>query len=135
MFLFSTTVAAQSLGITSIGGVPTTGTITTWTHQGFNPVIVGTATPSAMVRIDIGSATSSTTAATSGAWSYQPTGLDAVGSYAFSVSSGGQSILFTLGISATASATPTPTPSSTASAELPATLPQTGSDDVVLLLM
>ncbi len=133
VLFFPSSAFAQSIGITSIGGVPTTGNITTWTHQGFNPLLVGVATPSAVVRIDIGSATASTAAASTGAWQYKPTDLDALGSYSVSVSSGGQSMLFTLGITATASATPTP--ASTASAQLPTELPKTGSDDIVLLFV
>jgi len=129
-------VFAAGLSVTSIGGVSTGGTVTTWANEGYNPLLVGTASPSASISIDIDSVVASTMSATDGSWSYKPTTLSSAGSYEVALSSGSESVLFTLTIAQAASAATTATTSdaTTSAVTTPTTLPQTGSDDILLLL-
>lgn len=131
---FSNAVFAQSLGVTSIGGVSTGGSITTWAHEGYNPLMVGTASPSASISIDIDSVVESTTSASDGSWQFQPTSLSTTGSYEVAISSGTESVLFTLTIAEAASSTAKGGATSSGTMEVPEELPQTGSDDILLIL-
>lgn len=129
-------VWAADLKVTSIGGVSTGTSLTTWTHEGYNPLIVGTASASASVSIDINSVVESTMSAADGSWSFQPKTLSTVGSYEVAVTSGSQSVLFTLAIAqAQAQATASTTSTTSGSVQIPDQLPQTGSDDMLLLLV
>ena len=131
---FGTTAHAQSLEVTSIGGIETGGTITTWTHEGYNPLFVGTASPSSAITIDIDSVVVSTASAADGSWLFKPTTLSTVGSYEVAVSQGSDSILFTLAIAQACSKSSTTTSTSSSTVTMPDELLQTGSDDLLLLV-
>ena len=138
VFLLAATAAhAQSLEVTSIGGISTGGSLTTWTHEGYNPLIVGTASPSSTVTIDVDSVIAATASAgTDGSWQYQPTALNSYGSYEFAISAGSESVLFTLVLAEPSSSSSTAKggASTSGSVEVPEELPQSGSDDIVLLI-
>jgi len=133
LFIFATSVAhAATLELNSIGGVPITNqTFSYWTHSGTNPSLVGTASPSAIVELTLGTTSASATAGLDGAWRYDPTTLTA-GEHAITISSAAESMNFTLLIS-TESATKggvTATPSAA-----PAVLPQSGGISGTMLLL
>ena len=134
--LATQSVSAQTLQINSIGGTSTgtTGTsVRNWTHQGYNPLLAGTASPSATVTVMIDSVSVATTSSTTGAWQYKPTTMITPKSYEVALSSGSQSVLLTLSIlEATSSATKGG--ATTSAVTYPATLPQPGSDDMLMLL-
>ncbi len=120
-------VHAQTLTIDSIGNASTNGqTFTSWTYIGANPVLKGTASPSALVNVKIENITYATNATTEGEWQYQPTTMSAVGAYSVQVSSLTETILFTLNIATASSASATPSPVATQPA-MPDTLPESGS--------
>lgn len=127
-------VSAAALEVTSIGGISTGGSLTTWTHEGFNPLLVGTASASASISIDIDSVVESTMSAADGSWSFKPTTLSSAGSYEVAISSGSQSVLFTLAIAEAQSSTASTTSTTSGSVAVPDELPQTGTDDILLLL-
>ena len=131
-FVFSTVARAAALEVTTIGGVSTGGSLTTWAHEGYNPLLVGTASGSAVVSFDIDSVMASTTSAVDGSWQYQPTSLSTAGSYEVSISSGTESILFTLTVADPS--TDSATTKGGETVEVPEELPQTGSDDILLIL-
>lgn len=130
----TTVVSAAALGVTSIGGVSTGGSLTTWTHEGYNPLLVGTASASASISIDIDSVVSSTMSAADGSWTFKPTSLSTVGSYEVAISSGSESVLFTLAIAQAQTSTASTTSTTSGSVAVPDELPQTGTDDILLLL-
>lgn len=116
----------NKIGTTTV----TSSSITSWYYQGSNPVFSGTADPSAAVSISISGVTNSTTADSSGAWTYTPTTLGQTGVYPIVLSSGSQTMSFNLDItsaSSTASALSTTKGGTmSGSVEMPDTLPQSG---------
>ena len=131
-FVLPTAAFAQGLEVTTIGGISTGGSLSTWAHEGYNPLLVGTASGSAIVSFDIDSVLASTTSAVDGSWQYQPTSVSTAGSYEVSISSGTESILFTLTVADPS--TDSATTKGGESIEIPEELPQTGSDDILLIL-
>jgi LPXTG-motif cell wall-anchored protein len=123
----------ESIGVTTVGR-----RISSWTYQGSNPSLVGTADPSAAVSIAINGTTQSATADGTGSWSYKPTDLSTSGSYPITISSGSDSMTFTLNLTTTASgSSTTTTKGGTTSGELvlPDELPQTGTAQETLLMV
>jgi LPXTG-motif cell wall-anchored protein len=122
----------ESIGVSTVGGRR----ISSWTYQGVNPTITGTADPSASVSLSIDGTTQTATADGTGSWSYKPTDLTASGSYPITVSSGSDSMTFTLQLTTTSS-TGTTTTGATTSSELvmPDELPQTGTAQETTLLI
>ena len=106
-------VWAYDLTLTSVGSLSTLGTnYSLVNYSGGVPTLVGTASPSAQVGIKIKTLLNYTTASTSGVWQYVPSALDQ-GDNLIVISSGTQSISFTLRFNATASsevATPAAVP-------------------------
>lgn len=122
LILFSVgTVFAQDLSLTRVGVLSTVGVdYTNITYLGGIPAFEGMASPSAPVYIRIKSSTDATVAASpSGSWQFVPGVLD-LGDSLVVITSGLQSITFTINFNATPAATPTATPSPALS-ELPAT--------------
>jgi len=133
VMLSAQAVHAQTLSITKIGTSNTEGqTFTTWTYAGVNPLMSGTASPSATVSITVQNSTFNTTATSLGTWSYQPTSLTVAGSYPVQIKSLSETILFTLNLAASG-ATPSATPVASQPA-MPDSLPETGSSGFVTLL-
>lgn len=145
VILFASAVGqALALTIDTIGTteVPD-GTTTSWYYTGSNPTFTGTAAPSAAVTINIDDASFTTTANSSGAWTYTPTILNESVTYLIELTSGTDSISFDLDITAADSDTDTSTASSSLSSstsilsskggtvsgsvELPDSLPQSGN--------
>jgi|GEM_PF-1638879 hypothetical protein len=105
-------VEAYDLTLTNIGSVSTLGTDYSLTsYTGGVPTFVGTASPSAQVSVKIKTLLSSVVASTSGVWQFVPSSLDQ-GDSLIVISSGTQSITFTLRFNATASATLSAVPTS-----------------------
>ncbi len=101
-FLLAKTVLAYDLTLTSVGVLSTLGTnYNVVNYQGGIPMFVGTASPSAQVGVKIKTLLNYTTASTSGVWQYVPTTLDQ-GDNLVVITSGVQSISFTLRFNATA---------------------------------
>lgn len=105
------TLTLQSIGASTVGGQR----ISSWTYTGTNPLLSGTADPSATVTITIDGVPATATADASGNWSYKPTTLATEGSYTVSIVSGDQTLAFTLAIGAYTGSTTTGT-TATASA-------------------
>lgn len=111
LFAFKKVVWAYDLTLTSVGNQSMLGTnYSLVNYQGSLPMLVGTASPSAQVGVKIKTVLSYTSASTSGVWNFVPTSLDQ-GDNTVVISSGSQSLSFTLRFNATASAVPTATPS------------------------
>lgn len=150
VIMFATAVG-QALALT-IDNIGTTevpdGTTSSWYYTGSNPTFSGTAAPSATVTVKIDEASFTTTANSSGTWTYTPTTLNESVSYLIELISGTDSISFDLDITTsdtdtdTTSTTTTSSTSSSSSAtslssskggtmsgsvSLPKTLPQSGS--------
>lgn len=97
-------VLAYDLTLTSVGTQSTLGTnYNIVSYIGGVPTFVGTASPSAEVAVKIKSLLKYTIASSSGVWQFVPTALDQ-GDNLVVISSGIQSISFTLRFNATASA-------------------------------
>jgi|WetSurMetagenome_2_1015567.scaffolds.fasta_scaffold26493_2 hypothetical protein len=123
LFIFTKPVWAYDLTLTSVGPLSTLGTsYSLVNYTGGVPTLTGTASPSASVGININTVLSYTTASVSGVWQYVPSALNQ-GDNTIVLSSGTQSITFTLRFNATTSGTTTATP-----AAIPdeASLPKTG---------
>jgi LPXTG-motif cell wall-anchored protein len=123
----------DTIGVTTVGR-----RISSWTYQGSNPSLTGTADPSAAVSIAVNGTTQSATADGTGKWSYKPTDLSTTGSYPITISSGSDSMTFTLNLTASASGSgTTTTKGGTTSGELvmPDELPQTGTAQETLLMV
>ena len=123
----------ESIGVSTVGGI----TISSWTYQGTNPVIVGTADPGATVTVTIDGTAAAATADDAGDWSYTPTTLTTSGSYPITIASGTESMSFTLALTTNSTSTTTTTSSSSTSSAgvtLPEELPQTGSFGQTLVL-
>lgn len=134
-FAVVTQVSAATLVLEQIGTSLYTTGATTWTYYGTNPVLQGSASPSAVVSLTIdGVQNSSATADTSGDWSMNTTTLDSVGSYELNLNSGADNILFTLSIASSSSTAGTKGGTDSGDLVLPGELPATGSEDILLLL-
>lgn len=123
IFLLSvTTVFAYDLTLTKIGTLSTIGAdYSLVSYVGSIPGLEGTATPAAQVTVKVNTVSSSVVAATtSGIWNFTPASLNS-GDNTITITSGTQSINFTIRYSATS----TPTPTSTASGSA-TTLPESG---------
>lgn len=104
LFVFVKGVMAYDLTLTSVGTTSTLGTnYSLVNYSGGIPTLAGTASPSAQVGVKIKALLKYTTASTSGIWKFVPTALD-LGDNLITISSGIQSISFTLRFNATASA-------------------------------
>lgn len=122
LFLLATKVVlAYDLTLTKIGTLSTIGAdYSLVSYTGAVPGLEGTATPAAIVSVKVNSVSMAVLAATtSGVWSFTPTTLSA-GDNLITVSSGLQSIVFTIRYNASV-VTPTATPA----AEI-TTLPESG---------
>jgi hypothetical protein len=121
MFVFAGRVWAYDLTLTSVGPLSTLGiNYSVVNYSGGIPTLTGTASPSASVGININALLSHTTASVSGIWQYVPSSLNQ-GSNVIVLSSGAQSISFTLNFNSTSSGT-TATPSAIPDeADLPGT--------------
>lgn len=109
-FFTGSRVFAYDLTLTSVGSLSTLGTnYSLVNYTGGVPTLTGTASPSAQVGVKIKTFLSYTTASSSGIWQYIPAALDR-GDNLIVLSSGIQSISFTLRFNATASATLSATP-------------------------
>lgn len=123
-------VWAYDLTLTKIGTLSTIGAdYTLVSYVGSVPSLEGTATPAATVSVKVNSITNSTIAATtSGIWTFTPESLNA-GDNLITITSGAQSIVFTIRYSATV----IPTASSSAATTTTATsLPETGTWENIL---
>lgn len=109
---------AYDLTLTKIGTLSTIGAdYSLVSYTGSVPGLEGTATPAATVSIKVNSSTSNVIAATaSGVWTYTPTSLS-IGDNAIVITSGTQSISFTIRYNT--SVTPTPTSTMSGVTELP----------------
>lgn len=106
--LLTKNVWAYDLTLTSVGVLSTLGTnYSVVNYQGGIPTLIGTASPSAQVGVKIKTLLGYSTASTSGIWQYVPATLDQ-GDNLVVISSGSQSVSFTLRFNATSSATVTP---------------------------
>lgn len=104
LILFSKNVWAYDLTLTSVGPLSTLGTnYSLVTYSGGIPTLVGTASPSAQVGVKIKELLKYTTASTSGIWQFVPATLDQ-GDNMIVISSGVQTVSFTLRFNATAAA-------------------------------
>lgn len=124
-------VLAYDLTLTKIGTLSTIGAdYSLVSYVGTVPGLEGTATPAAMVSVKVNSTSNAVLAATtSGIWNFTPTSLS-TGDNLITITSGSQSIIFTIRYSATTT-TPTSTPSSSIT-----TLPESGAwENVVLGMM
>jgi hypothetical protein len=102
--LFAKTVWGYDLTLTSVGVLSTLGTnYSVVNYEGGIPMLTGTASPSAEVGVKINTLLNSTIASTSGVWQFTPTTLDQ-GDNLVLITSGEQSLSFTLRFNATASA-------------------------------
>ena len=137
MFAAATQVKAATLMIEKVGTTTVSTGATSWTYYGANPVIQGSASPSAVVSMTVGGIQeASATANTSGDWSITPTSLDSVGSYSLNFSSGTENALLTLNIASSSAGTNTTKGGSTSGElDLPETLPETGSEDILIFLV
>jgi len=116
-------VFAYDLVLTKVGTLSTAGVdYSVVSYSGTSiPALEGTATPSSQVGVKVGLVQGYTTAASgSGAWTFVPTALD-TGSNTITLTSGIQTISFSLIYNASSSGTPTATPTPTPIDELPAT--------------
>lgn len=96
------TLTLQNIGASSVGGQH----ISSWTYTGSaNPVFSGTADPDAAVTIAIDDASGSATADSTGNWSYTPTTLTTEGTHQVTITSGDQTLAFTLALSPSMAAT------------------------------
>ena len=110
MFAFVKQVRAYDLTLTSVGPLSTLGTnYSLVNYTGGIPTLTGTASPSASVGININALLNHTTASTSGVWQFVPSTLNQ-GDNVIVLTSGVQSISFTLRFNSTVSGTPTTTP-------------------------
>lgn len=147
VLLVQSSLPVAALTLDTIGAAQVTGNIASFSYMGAaNPVFRGTTDPSTPVSIDIQGITNSVTSDGAGAWSYTPTTVQAGGSYPVMITSGSETISFTLNISSTlsgdssataaSSTTSTSTTTTTTSQPvLPDELPQTGTAQETLLLV
>lgn len=135
-------VRAATLTLDKIGTSSTAGQVfTQWTYTGANPRFEGTADPSAVVSVRIADQTFTSTADTTGSWTYTPTTLDESGNYPIVLTSAEDIISFNLTIdldatsTSTASATTTGSTDTKGGIDYPETLPQTGTMTTMALLI
>ncbi len=119
---------AAGLAVTSIGNLDTSsGTFyNAWWYTQENPILSGTAAPSASVSVSIDGVAATTTANTLGTWSYTPTTL-ITGNHTVLITSGTETVSFSIEIGSeagTASVTTIPLNTSTSSGTT--TLPDSG---------
>ena len=124
LFLAVGVVYALGLTLTKVGVLSTVGVdYSLIDYTGAIPTLEGTATPSALVLIKIKTSTEATVAASpSGVWRFTP-GVLSLGSSPIVITSGSQSISFTLNFNATPAAVPTATATPT---PVPEELPDAG---------
>jgi len=121
---------AASLTLTQIGSLATNGsTYSEWWYSATNPLLKGTAGDSAEVKVTIDSDEYTTTADSSGMWSYQTT-LSAK-DYSVTLSSGGEQYAFTLHAGQSMSSSTTTTPETTQSTSA---VPPTGYNQIAGLI-
>lgn len=113
LLLLKTNIAhAAALLLERIGTETVTSqTMTQWTNYGTRPSFSGSATPGAVVSIQIDDIVDTAEADETGYWSFLPFSLT-YGAHDFHLSSGTESLVFTLNIasqSGSTTATPTPT--------------------------
>ncbi len=130
---------AATLNVETIGGI-SVGTVvpTIWSHAGSNPIIAGSASPSATVQVSIDGTAYSTYADTLGDWSYTPTTLAANGGYEMVVTSGIENLIFTLnitGVGVGGGATSTTSATVATQPALPTALPSSGSSSAVFFIL
>ena len=151
-FILQTSLAqaATTLKVTQIGASTPPASFTTWTYTSVNPVILGTAAPNAQVKVSLNDAISTLTANATGEWSFAPVTLIA-GTHQVVITSGTETLSFSLTIAPTGSAlvTPTATPAATTTSSSSAgrgggssmatgsakTLPTTGTKEYLLGLI
>ncbi len=111
MFTFVGVVFAQDLILTKIGSLSAVGVdYSNVEYSGAIPTLEGTASPSAIVYIKIKTSTDLVVAATpSGVWEFTPGVLDP-GANTIEITSGIETLSFTLNYNATPAAEVTPTP-------------------------
>ena len=128
--IISRSLYAASLTLTHIGSLATDGsTYSEWWYSATNPLFKGTAGDEAEVKITIDSQEYTTTADSSGMWSYQTT-LSAK-DYSVVLSSGGEQYAFTLHAGQSMSSSSSTTQETTQST---ATVPPTGYNQIVGLV-
>lgn len=109
--------------------------ITSWSYTSVNPQFSGIVEPLAGVNIQIDAVADTASADATGAWSYQPLTLDA-GEHNVTISSGAESMAFTLTIVSSGSATTTTTTTtSTSQTSTTSAMPVTGSTETTLFLV
>jgi len=109
LLLSVSSVLAATLQLNGIGTSSTEGkTFTEWWYSGENPQFVGDASASAEVTLTVNDAFNTVTADVNGAWVWTPVSL-LEGDHTVSITSGTESIDFTLHISTGSATTPTPT--------------------------
>lgn len=115
---FAKLLFAYDLTLTKIGTLSTIGAdYSLVSYTGAVPGLEGTATPAATVAVKVNSTTTNVIAATaSGIWTFTPASLNS-GDNAIVITSGAQSISFTIRYNM--SVTPTPTSTMSAVTELP----------------
>lgn len=131
-------VHAAVLRVEKIGSDNVAGkTFASWTHYGLNPMLIGTATPSASVIVSINGTSTATAASEDGTWTLPPKlsgagSMSQYGVYEISISSGIENILFSLTLaSASGSNTNDSTTKGGVSTQSSATsLPQSGFSDL-----
>ncbi|MEX0895807.1 MAG: LPXTG cell wall anchor domain-containing protein [Patescibacteria group bacterium] len=131
-------VRAATLTLDKIGVTSTSGQIfTLWTYEGTNPRFEGTASASAQVAIKISQISETTQADASGNWTYDPTTLTEAGDYPIQITSGADTIAFTLTIAESSSTDSGSTVSAETKGgvEYPETLPQTSTFSTTLMLV
>jgi hypothetical protein len=124
-------VWAYDLTLTKIGTLSTIGAdYTLVSYVGSVPSLEGTATPAATVSVKVNSITNSAIAATtSGIWTFTPESLN-TGDNLITITSGTQSIVFTIRYSATV--IPTASISATTTTTTATSLPETGTWENIL---
>ncbi len=125
---------ATGLAVTSIGNLDTsTGTFyNAWWYTKENPTLSGTAGANATVTVDIDGNLYTTTADTLGNWSYTPTTLT-TGNHTVTVTSGTETVSFSLEIgsdTSTAGTATSPTPTTA-----PTTLPDSGVGSITVFMI
>lgn len=149
LFVATSTPVWAAVTLTQVGGEAVTMPVTTVTTTTTNPEMRGTTEASALVTVSIDGKQSLVQANSSGTWQFIPTTLTAAGSYDISLSSGTDTLAFTLQITTGGTGTGTGTASAgvggagaTESASKggaspsasPTTLPESGANDVWWLM-
>jgi hypothetical protein len=124
--VLSSTAFAAGLALTGIGALSTGGAVySEWWYTGENPTLAGTAGESASVTVTVEENSQTVTADGSGNWS-APTATP-TGDYSVSISSGGETLSFTLH---TGQSLPDDLGSGAETTEGTGTVPETGSSQL-----